>query len=161
MSALHSEPTKKDLATSELPAASSSSARICEPMKTLLVVDDDQVLRNLEAEILRQQGYHVLLAESAAEALRVAESATSIHLLLADLSMPHVDGLEGGRRFRAAHPEIPVLMVSDLVPWFQDRVKDVDQYEFLEKPFEFDELLHKVRTLLNTTVALPRRGPAK
>jgi DNA-binding response OmpR family regulator len=92
-----------------MPAASSSAARISEPMEILLVVG----------------------------------------------------GLEIGRRFRAAHPTIPVLMVSDLVPWFRDRVEDVDPCAFLEKPFDFDELLHKVRTLLNATVALPRRGTHK
>ena len=105
---LHRNEPVHSLATSEFPPP----ARISEPARTLLVVDDDAMVRRVETEILRLQGYTVLEAENAAEALRVAASTVTIHLLITDLVMPEVDGLELTRQFRAVHPKTPVLMVS-------------------------------------------------
>jgi CheY-like chemotaxis protein len=144
---------------SKPPSPFPSSASISEPGKTLLVVDDDRAVRELKAEILRQEGYQVLQAESAAEALRVAASTAPIHLLVTDYSMPEVDGLELTRRFRAVHPQTPVLMVSGSLPLLRDGAQDLDRFEILPKPFGLAELLHKVRTLLDATVPLPRRKP--
>ena len=124
-------------------------------------MDDDHILRNLEAEILCQEGYNVLQAESAAEALRLAASTTAIHLLVTDFAMPELDGLELTRRFRAVHPKTPVLMVSGSFPWLCDGVEDLDHCEFLAKPFDFNELVHKVRTLLDAAAPLPRREPQR
>ena len=142
------------LATSEFPPP----ARISEPPRTLLVVDDDAMVRSLETQILRLQGYTVLEAESAAAALRVAASTVTIHLLITDLMMPEVDGLELTRRFREVHPKTPVLMVSGSLPLLRARSEpDLDRFDFLAKPFQFNELLHKVRTLLDATSPLPIR----
>ena len=144
------------LATSEFPPP----ARISEPPKTVLVVDDDAMVRDLETQILRLQGYTVLEAESAAEALRVAASAVTIHLLITDLVMPEVDGLELTRQFRAVHPGTPVLMVSGSLPVLRARSEpDLERFDFLAKPFQFEELLHKVRRLLDATAPLPIRKP--
>jgi DNA-binding response OmpR family regulator len=132
-------------------------ARISEPTKTLLVVDDDSMLRDLETTVLRLQGYTVLPAEGAVQALRLAREAAAVHLLITDFSMPEVDGLELTRQFRAMHPQAPVLMVSGSLPLIRHRAAHLDRFELLEKPFEFHELLHKVRTLLDTAAPLPIR----
>ena len=139
-------------------AASPSPARISEPPKTLLVVDDDPTVRDVETEVLRVQGYKVLAAEGAAEALRLAGETARIHLLITDLVMPEIDGLELTRRFRAVHPKTPVLMVSGSLPLLRVRSEpDLDRFDFLAKPFQFSELLHKVRTLLDAAAPLPIR----
>jgi DNA-binding NtrC family response regulator len=143
------------LATSAFP----SPATISEPTKTVLVVDDDPMVRDVETQILRLQGYTVLEAEGAAEALRLAGETATIHLLITDFWMPEVDGLELTRRFRAVHPKTPVLMVSGSFPMIQHRADDLDRFEFLAKPFQFNELLHKVRTLLDAVAPLPIRKP--
>jgi DNA-binding response OmpR family regulator len=145
----------RSVATSEFP----SPARISEPNKTLLVVDDDHEVREMEAVVLSQEGYNVLQAENAAEALRLAASTTAIHLLVTDYSMPEVDGLELARRFRAVHPKTPVLMVSGSLPLLRGGDEGLDRFEFLAKPFHLTELLRKVRTLLDTVAPLPRRKP--
>jgi two-component system cell cycle sensor histidine kinase/response regulator CckA len=133
-------------------------ARISEPAKTLLVVDDDPMVRNLETEVLRLQGYTVLEAKSAAEALHLAGVTAPIHLLITDLMMPEVDGLELTRLFRTVHPETPVLMVSGSLPLLRGRSEeDLGRVELLAKPFAFDELVRKVRTLLDATFPLPIR----
>jgi DNA-binding response OmpR family regulator len=144
---------------SEPPSGFPSSTRISEPTKTLLVVDDDQVVRQAEAEILCQQGYTVLQAESAAQALRLAREAAAIHLLITDFSMPEVDGLELTRQVRAVHPKTPVLMLSGSLRFLRDGTQDLDRFEFLAKPFQLDELLHKVRALLDVVAPFPIRKP--
>jgi DNA-binding NtrC family response regulator len=144
------------LAISESP----SPAEISEPPKTLLVVDDDAMVRDLETQILRAQGYTVLAAENAVEALRLAASTVTIHLLITDLMMPEVDGLELTRRFREVHPTTPVLMVSGSLPVLRARsAPDFERFDFLAKPFQFSELLHKVRVLLDAAAPLPIRRP--
>jgi len=135
-------------------------AEVTEPPKTVLVVDDDPMVRDLETQVLRVQGYKVLAAEGAAEALRMAGETATIHLLITDLVMPEVDGLELTRRFRAVHPKTPVLMVSSSLPLLRARSEmDMDRFAFLAKPFQFSELIHKVRVLLDAAAPLPRREP--
>ncbi len=139
-----------------------SPASISEPPRTLLVVDDDPMVRKLEVAILGQHGYKVLEAEGAAEALQVADETPKIHLLITDLSMPEVSGLELTRRFLLVHPNTPVLMVSGSLPLLHARSEGVlDRFDFLAKPFHFNELLHKVRTLLDATAPLPIRKPRR
>ena len=143
---LQRNPPTHSIPTPAFPA----SSRIAETTKRLLVVDDDQEVRELEAEFLCQRGYTVLQAGSAAEALSVAASNPAIDLLITDLSMPGVDGLELTRRFQAVHPTTPVLVVSGSWPVLRTlSEEDLERFGFLPKPFQFDELLHKVRLLLD------------
>jgi DNA-binding NtrC family response regulator len=88
----------------------------------------------------------------------LARKSGTIHLLITELAMSEGDGLELAHRFRAAHPEIPVLIVSGASPLLRTRrAHDLDHIEFLAKPFHLDELLHKVRTLLDAAVPFPQR----
>ena len=141
------------------PFALPALTTISEPPETLLVVDDEPVVLEAESQILCDHGYTVLQAESAAKALRLAREAAAIHLLITDFSMPEVDGLELAHRFRAVHPETPVLMVSGSLSSLRDKTPDLDRLEFLAKPFLLKELLQKVRTLLDAAAPLPIRKP--
>jgi DNA-binding NtrC family response regulator len=158
MKAPKSDPRRNHPVYSPAGSAVPLAAKISEPPKTLLVVDDDPMVRNMETQVLRMHGYTVLEAESAAEALQLAAVAEPIHLLITDLAMPEVDGLELTRRFREVHPETPVLMVSGSLPLLRARSeRDMDRFDFLAKPFHFQELLQKVRTLLDAAAPLPIR----
>jgi len=157
MKSLHLNLQRNDPIHSLAISAFPVPVRISEPTKTLLVVDDDPMLRDVETQILRLEGYTVLEAGNAAKALRLAREAAAIHLLITDFSMPKVDGLELTRRFRAVHPKTPVLMVSGSLPLIQHKADDLDRFEVLAKPFQFGELLHKVRTLLDAVAPLPIR----
>ena len=158
MESSQSAPHRKDPMYSPEGSAFPFVARITEPAKTLLVVDDDPMVRDVQTQLLRQQGYKVLEAESATEALRLAATTVPIHLLITDLTMPEIDGFELTRQFRSVHPETPVLMVSGSFQFLRVEIKpDLGRFDYLAKPFHPDELLHKVRTLLDATSPLPIR----
>jgi DNA-binding response OmpR family regulator len=123
-----------------------ATERIGEP-PTVLIVDDEVRVRSFEAQLLSSQGYNVLQADSGAEALRLADNAT-IHLLLTDFLMPEVDGLELTQKFRTVQPQTPVLMVSGSLLPTDSRIKNLTNFGFLHKPFAFDELVLKVRTMI-------------
>jgi CheY-like chemotaxis protein len=130
---------------------------VSDPAETLLVVDDDPMVRQVEVKFLSRLGYKVLQADGAAEALRLADATAAIHLLITDFSMPEIDGVELTRRFRAVHPKTPVLMVSGSLPLIHERIGDLEHFEILEKPFMPDELLHRVSRLLQAAAPLPIR----
>jgi len=152
MNAYHLKPTRSGSGHSRPTPTSPSAAKKSAPAKTLLVVDDEAMVRDLEVQILRQEGYAVLEAQGPAEALRLARETAVIDLLITDFSIPEVDGIELSRRFRLVHPKTPVLMVSGSFQLMQKSAHDLDGIELLTKPFEIDELLHRVRCILDATV---------
>jgi len=117
---------------------------------TLLVVDDDEAVRKLEARILSQLGHKVLEAEDPMEAMRLAAATPTIHLLVTDFSMPGADGLQLTEHFRTVHPQTPVLMISGSLEAIDGRADHLDWFAVLAKPFTSEELVHNVRTLLSS-----------
>jgi len=121
-----------------------------QPTQTLLVVDDNAINLGVVAEHLVEQGYEVLVALDGEEALkRAAHSGPD--LILLDVMMPGIDGFETCRRLKAA-PEtrdIPVIFMTALDD-VTDKVAafDAGGVDFLSKPFQFRELLARVRTHL-------------
>ncbi|MFS8639672.1 MAG: response regulator transcription factor [Symbiobacteriaceae bacterium] len=119
----------------------------------VLVVDDDPKITAFLRRSLALEGYDVTVANSGTEALRsVAESPPDLMVL--DIMMPDVDGLEVCRRIRAAGETFPILMLTarDAV---SDRVKGLDQGadDYLVKPFALEELLARLRALSRRAAA--------
>jgi two-component system, cell cycle sensor histidine kinase and response regulator CckA len=118
--------------------------------ETILVVEDDDTVRALTANVLKNAGYAVIEASGPAAALKAAErNASTIHLLLSDVIMPGFDGVELSKRFRKSRPGTPVLFMSGYSDDTMARHGlTVDQYELLMKPFSTTNLLRKVREAL-------------
>jgi two-component system response regulator MprA len=114
----------------------------------ILVADDDTAVRESLRRSLAFNGYDVSLAEDGAATLAAVEAAPP-DLLLLDVNMPKVDGLEVCRRLRASGSDIPVLMLTARVE-VGDRVLGLDAGadDYLPKPFALEELLARVRALL-------------
>ena len=118
--------------------------------ETIMVVEDDETVRALTANVLKNAGYVVIEAPGPAAALKMVEGGKSaIHLLLSDVIMPGFDGVELSKRFRQSHPHTPVLFMSGYSDDTMARHGlTVDQYELLSKPFSTLNLLRKVREAL-------------
>src|SRR5262245_12858109 len=85
-----------------------------EPKETIiLVAEDDAIVRNLVRLMLSQEGYAVLTANDGQEALEICELFSDpIHLILTDVNMPRMDGLELAERVRKQRPEIKIVVMS-------------------------------------------------
>jgi two-component system response regulator MprA len=114
----------------------------------ILVVDDEQAVREALQRALRLAGYDVELASDGADALQQL-SVSAPDAVVLDVRMPEVDGLEVCRRMRATGATTPVLMLTarDAVA---DRVGGLDAGadDYLVKPFALEELLARLRALL-------------
>jgi DNA-binding NtrC family response regulator len=126
---------------------------------TVLIVDDEPGIVQLCRSILVGRGCRVLTAESAADAIRVAETQKSaIDLLITDVVMPHMDGCSLALKLSAVRTEMRVMFISgydnDLVADFNAAYKQ--DCPLLIKPFEANELFEKVCQVLN----IPKKTPA-
>jgi two-component system, cell cycle sensor histidine kinase and response regulator CckA len=115
---------------------------------TILLVDDDEVLRRFVQRILMQQGFHVIEASDGAEALEVASAyAQPVDLLLTDVIMPKVNGLVLAQRLLQERPGIGVLYMSGYVERSILLAKHPESI-LLQKPFPPDALIAAVRQIL-------------
>ena len=115
----------------------------------VLVVDDDVTTRAAMRRVLEHQGYSVIVAEDAVEALRVLQSThVPVDLLVTDVQMPGMRGDTLALRVRESWPDLPVLFVSG-EPSFASLAEQIPgQARFLEKPFLPAELIELVQGLL-------------
>jgi len=117
---------------------------------TILLVEDDFGLRKLIVRILAEKGFQVLAAGNASEALELAEHCDRIHLLLTDVVLPGLNGRELADRLLEEFPEMKVLYISGYTDDMILRYGiETDRFEFLEKPFTKDDLLHRIGVALN------------
>jgi two-component system alkaline phosphatase synthesis response regulator PhoP len=113
----------------------------------LLVEDEESLAVGLEYN-LNEEGYRVVRAADGREALaRFAEG--NVDLIILDLMLPHVDGLEVARRVREVSPQLPILMLTARGA-AADRVRGLEAGadDYLTKPFHLQELLLRVRGML-------------
>ena len=123
-----------------------------ESRPRVLVVDDDRAVRDSLRRSLEFNGYEVVLAADGAEGL-VAVGAQHPDVVVVDVMMPRLDGIETTRALRAAGNDVPVLVLTarDAV---SDRVEGLDAGadDYLTKPFALAELLARLRALLRRVV---------
>jgi CheY-like chemotaxis protein len=120
--------------------------------ETILLVEDEEMIRKAAREILEDNGYRVLEASGGDEALMICrEHKARIQLLMTDVVMPQMNGRELAERLASLRPELKVLYMSGYTDdaIIHHGVLD-DGIAFLEKPFTAKDLTHKVRELLDT-----------
>jgi CheY-like chemotaxis protein len=129
--------------TSRAPATPPArTPQVSEGGERILVVDDEKIVRDLLAQILREQGYEVVAAGSATEARALGESWD---VLVTDVVMPETDGVSLAREIDAAH----VLFISG----YDQRALVSSDAAFLQKPFGRDDLSRAIRALLDAELA--------
>jgi CheY-like chemotaxis protein len=132
-------------------ATPAQEAGVQRGSETVLLVEDEESLRNMVREILEDSGYKVIEAHDARHALEIAERHPApIDLLMTDVVMPGMSGRDLASRLAASHAETRVLYMSgytdDAVVLHGVLAADVS---FLQKPFTIDALARKVREVLD------------
>jgi CheY-like chemotaxis protein len=114
---------------------------------TILVVDDDRLIRQMVSMVLAQEGFRVLTAESGAQAIEIwAATHGEIDLLITDVRMPGMDGRALANRILAERPDLPVLLMSGFCDSDDDGA--CGRFPLLAKPFPLTSLVTSVRDLL-------------
>ena len=144
----------------EEPRAAPAPVEPSHRSETVLVVEDEEIVRELVCDVLTQQGYAVICAANGADALQMAEQHSGrIDLLVTDVVMPQMNGHELAERLTALQPGLNVLFVSG---YSED---DIGEHgvldttiELLEKPFTPQSLSRKVREILGEAEEMAARS---
>ena len=116
-------------------------------MKTILVVDDDEAIRTLLQEELEDEGYKVLIATNARDALKMV-AAEPLDLVVLDIRMPGMDGLEALPRILGIKEGLPVIM-NTAYTQYQDSFMSWAADAYVVKSSDLTELKEKVKELVN------------
>ncbi|MBW2569153.1 MAG: response regulator [Deltaproteobacteria bacterium] len=119
--------------------------------ETILLVDDEEMLRSLGQEILLQKEYTVLLASNGIEAIQLYKKQEgNIDLVVLDMIMPKMDGLETYKRLKEMNPSLKILITSGYSEDTQNHKKFRNGIEgFIQKPYKINTLIKKVREILD------------
>ena len=119
--------------------------------ETILLVDDEDSIRDFLAEILSEQGYKVIEATNGEEGLQVfKEYKEEIDLLISDITMPKMSGPELVNKLRELQPKLKALFISGNVENRYTNEHSTDlRTSFLQKPFTYDSIISKVREILD------------
>ena len=119
-------------------------------MKSVLVVDDNELVRNLIVTILEDAGIEALTAASGKEAIRLfADHGAAIGCVLQDLSMPQMPGEEIAAALLEIDPALPIIILSvDDQSYSATRLSGLDIAAYIRKPFDADVVVGKVREFI-------------
>lgn len=122
--------------------------------ETVLVVDDEEMVRRLAARILVTQGYRVLEAQHGEEAVRVLQRASHrINCVLTDVSMPGIGGRQLGETIARCWPQVKVLYMSGFAAKRMVQEGALDPtHPFVQKPFTSEQLVRRIRELLTEPI---------
>jgi len=117
--------------------------------ENILMVDDEVALLSLTSESLRSEGYHVLTAESAEDALELLEHE-HVDLMISDVIMSNMNGYQLARIVQERYPDIKIQLASGFTDEHHiDRVNDRLHRELIHKPYRLDMLSQRVREMLD------------
>ena len=116
---------------------------------TILVVDDEGIIRDLARSALEASGFKVLEARDGLEAVELFQAGQAVDLVLLDMTMPRMGGAEAFRLIRDLAPNVKVLLTSGYTQRESlESLADLPPDGFLQKPFRIKELVNRVRDLL-------------
>ena len=125
--------------------------------KTILLADDDGQLRTFLAALLRNCGYNIIVASDGKEALQKArEFEGVIHLLLSDVDMPEMTGIELAIQLNQERPDTKILLISGLSTGM---LVLNNGWQFLPKPFMSDMLKDRIRDFLSEQPSIREHLP--
>jgi two-component system, cell cycle sensor histidine kinase and response regulator CckA len=123
-----------------------NSTQSAAQTQTILIAEDDRLIRHLVRTILERSGYQLLIAENGRHALELAAAHEGpIHLLLSDVLMPEMNGPDLAGKLQAARPGTPVVFMSAFT---NGALREHGDYPFVPKPFSPGTLLETMRAAL-------------
>jgi len=142
------EPAAPELVVSPLPGGGS---------ETILLVEDEDAVRNLTRRVLERHGYRVLSAPSGEAALEVSmRHVGPLHVLLTDVVMPGVSGPKLAELLQAERPDLRLIFMSGYAaPALEQRILLDPAMAFLQKPFTTEQLVRRVREVLDKGAPAP------
>lgn len=112
---------------------------------TILVVEDDAIVRMLIVDVLEELEFQVLEAADAEEALKVVKDSNNvINLMMTDVGLPDMDGKQLATKVRELRAELPILFASG----YADSIDVPEGMHVIGKPFSIDQLRDKVKVIL-------------
>ena len=118
---------------------------------TILVVEDDAIVRMLIVDVLEELEFNVLEAADAEEALAVVQNAAQvIDLMMTDVGLPDMDGKQLATKVRELRPALPILFASG----YAENIDVPAGMQVIAKPFSIDQLRDKVKSMLPTASPL-------
>ena len=113
---------------------------------TILVVEDDAIVRMLIVDVLEELGFRVIEADGHVPALTlINDEDQAIDLLMTDVGLPVMDGRELARQARMLRPELPILFASG----YAESIEVPEDMHVIGKPFSIDQLRDKVKDILD------------
>jgi two-component system cell cycle sensor histidine kinase/response regulator CckA len=148
----------KNTAVSDVEAAGENPRGGDRPPETILVVDDEEAIRNSVKLLLEATGFHVVTAADGPEALQIFRTRPAdFSAVLLDLTMPHMSGASVFRELRAMRSDIPILVTSGYSE--QEAVRHFQNSGlagFIQKPYRSHQLRAKLQEVLHS---VPQQRP--
>jgi CheY-like chemotaxis protein len=128
-----------------------AAAPISHEQELILIVDDEPGVRRTVARIMEHAGFAVLTASDGLEGLaQVKEHTNAISLVVLDILMPRLGGIEALRAMRELAPGIPVVLTSGFTgDGTKARLGEIELVKFIQKPYRMHELVDTVRALID------------
>ncbi|MCC6925425.1 response regulator [Novosphingobium sp.] len=143
---VHHGPVEKSVGTAELAAAAPQSE--WSGGGKILLVEDEDMVRAVAERALTRAGFEVTTASDGDEGLEVIESGAPFDLIVSDVVMPAMDGPSMAREVRKLRPSMPILFMSGYAEEQLRKELDLDNVEFLPKPFTVQQICDKVGAVL-------------
>jgi two-component system cell cycle sensor histidine kinase/response regulator CckA len=117
---------------------------------SILVVDDESAVRRFAARVLEREGYSVVQASDGLEALElIKQGSTSVEVVVTDIVMPRLNGVELMHALSVSHPGLPVILMSGYAAEALAELGIAAPCGMLAKPFLSERLLEEVRRCIN------------
>lgn len=128
-----------------------TDAKSPDSPKTILVVEDNQMLLDLVTSVLSDRGYAVLTADDGLKAVKIFEQQSrEISLVLSDMGLPLLGGWEAFLKMKEINPRVKTIMASGyLDPKLKAEMLSAGAADFIQKPYVIDSLLEKIQQVLD------------
>lgn len=122
-------------------------------METILLVEDEEAVLEIVRNLLSLNRYLVIEAHNGFQALAICQDYSDvIHLMITDIIMPQMNGIELAKRARSLRPDMKVLFMSGYVPEYLQQQGLTEDMVLLRKPFGLEDLVLKMRAVRETAV---------